>query len=86
MCNSEKSEKSKKPERLEKRKEMKERFIKDGVPFLIKLEKTENAKEIEKEENSEDNTYSVIVNGHVQKYGSYDEMLQEYNQCIFVHG
>lgn len=86
MCNSEKSEKSKKPERLEKRKEMKERFIKDGVPFLIKLEKTENAKEIEKEENSEDNTYFVIVNGHVQKHGSYDEMLQEYNQCIFVHG
>lgn len=64
-------------EEREERKEMKERFIKDGVPFLIKLEK---------EENSEDNTYSVIVNGHVQKYGSYDEMVQEYNQCIFVYG
>lgn len=68
---------SEKLDGLEKRKEMKERFIKDGVPFLIKLEK---------EENSEDNTYSVIVNGHVQGYGSYDEMVQEYNQCIFVHG
>lgn len=64
-------------EEREEKKEMKERFIKDGVPFLIKLEK---------EENSEDNTYSVIVNGHVQKYGSYDEMVQEYNQCIFVYG
>lgn len=63
-------------EEREEGKEMKERFIKDGVSFLIKLEK---------EENSEDNTYSVIVNGHVQKYGSYDEMLQEYNQCIFAH-
>ena len=79
-------ENSEKLERLEKRKEMKERFIKDGVPFLIKLEKTENAKEIEKEENGENNTYSVIVNGHVQGYGNYDEMLQEYNLCIFVHG
>lgn len=56
---------------------MKERFIKDGIPFLIKLEK---------EENKEDNMYSVIVNGHVQGYGNYDEMLQEYNQYIFAHG
>lgn len=38
MCNSEKSK------GLEERKEMRKRFIKDGVPFLIKLEKTENAK------------------------------------------
>ena len=74
MCNS---EKSKKPEGLEERKEMKERFIKDGIPFLIKLEK---------EENKEDNMYSVIVNGHAKGYGNYDEMLQEYNQCIFAHG
>ena len=73
MCNSEKSEKS---EGLEERKEMRERFIKNGVPFLIKLEK---------EENSENNTYSVIVNGHIQGYGNYDEMLQEYNQRIFAH-
>lgn len=86
MNNLENSEKLEKLERLEERKEMKERFIKDGVPFLIKLEKTENAKEIEKEENGKNNTYSVIVNGHVQGYGNYDEMLQEYNQCIFVHG
>ena len=64
-------------EEREEEKEMKERFIKDGVPFLIKLEK---------EENNEDNIYSVIVNGHVQGYGSYDKMLQEYNQCIFMHG
>lgn len=77
MNNLENSEKLEKLESLEERKEMKERFIKDGVPFLIKLEK---------EENNEDNTYSVIVNGHVQGYGSYDEMVQEYNQCIFVHG
>ena len=83
MCNSEKSEKPEKPEELEERKEMRERFIKNGVPFLIKLEKT---KEIEKEEDNEDNTYSVIVNGHIQGYGNYDEMLQEYNQCIFAHG
>ena len=61
----------------EERKELKERFIKNGVPFLIKLEK---------EENSENNTYSVIVNGHIQGYGNYNEMLQEYKQCIFVHG
>ena len=79
-------ENSEKLERLEKRKEMKERFIKDGVPFLIKLEKAENAKKIEKEENGENNTYYVIVNGHVQGYGNYDEMLQEYNQYIFAHG
>lgn len=70
-------------EESEERKELKERFIKNGVPFLVKLEKAEK---IDKEENSEDNTYSVIVNGHVQKHGSYDEMLQEYKQCIFVHG
>lgn len=76
MCNSEKSE------GLEERKELKERFIKNGVPFLVKLEKTEK---IEKEENSEDNTYSVIVNGYVQKHGSYDEMVQEYKQCIFMY-
>lgn len=69
-------------EESEERKELKERFIKNGVPFLVKLEKAEK---IEKEENSEDNTYSVIVNGHVQKHGSYDEMLQEYKQCIFMY-
>lgn len=69
-------------EESKERKELKERFIKNGVPFLVKLEKAEK---IEKEENSEDNTYSVIVNGHVQKHGSYDEMLQEYKQCIFMY-
>lgn len=38
MCNSEKSK------GLEERKEMRKRFIKDGVPFLIKLEKQKTQK------------------------------------------